>query len=368
MINFDSIEEHIKDGSFTFLIGPQSSDRTDFLLKIRDKINFVQQKASNSDNHKLGFKRFFFDRSTNNDSSTVDKDKSNTKPFLTHLKKSDSLMLFDKKFKEQYLSVQKYLSSSLGISFSSEKKVSIEYWLKWSGLCEKRSHKISELKPEQQIILKLASLLIKSPRLVLIDTVFDSLNFEPRNTILSLLKKTAKKHKISFVLSTNSLPDAYTHATTIAVIIDNKIKQIADPQSIYYEPKTSDVALFTGEGCLYPVTVLNRNAIQIENEIHETNLHADLVGEKKLNLFIRANQLFLNPASDFEITITDVKFMGSMSMYTAKTNSGHRLLIADYTAIEYKIGEKVGISFQFNAFPLFKIKESVTTQYAQIPA
>lgn len=365
MINFDSIEACIQEGTLTFLIGPQPKDRTEWLQKINDSIESAKQPTMLSTDRKGLFKRLFYRLDGDDNSELLPIKKTTHLSFLNQLEKNDIQVLEDG-IDDPSLTVQNYLSSSLGISFLVEKKIELDYWLSWSGLKSRQKSLISDLTCEKQIILKLASKLIKGPRLILIDSILDSLNTAPRNDILTLLKKTAKKHKFAFVLSTNSLASAYSHATTIAVIIDNNIHQIADPQTIYYAPSTTDIALFTGEGSLYPVTVLNNNVIKIENEIHEATLPANLIGEKKLNLFIRANQIFFNPTSDIEITIMDIKFMGSISIYTVKTSTGHHLTLADYTANEYKVGEKVGINFQFTSFPLFKIKETVPTQYAQI--
>ncbi|WP_372652133.1 ABC transporter ATP-binding protein [Halobacteriovorax sp.] len=153
-----------------------------------------------------------------------------------------------------------------------------------------KDHKYpSELSTGQKSRVEMAKALVTNPRLLILDEPFANLDRSLRNEIKSELVEILKERKISALIVTHNLEDAFSHSDKIMVLNDGGIKQFSPAREVYTRPADAWVAHFTG-----PV-----------------NLMAGTVGEAKTDEFQQTNKLdtFTVPCYDKKINSGDFAYM-----------------------------------------------------------
>jgi ABC-type Fe3+/spermidine/putrescine transport system ATPase subunit len=97
--------------------------------------------------------------------------------------------------------------------------------------------------------------LTSQPRLVLLDEPFTSLNQSLRRELWWLMRELQQQEKLTVLLVTHDLTEAYFLANTISVLIEGEIRQTGHKSTVYSRPATSAVAHFLGVNNLWNGTV-----------------------------------------------------------------------------------------------------------------
>lgn len=110
-----------------------------------------------------------------------------------------------------------------------------------------KDHKYpSELSTGQKSRVEMAKALVTSPRLLILDEPFANLDRSLRNEIKSELVEILKERKISALIVTHNLEDAFSHSDKVMVLNDGGIKQFSSAKEVYTHPADAWVAHFTG--------------------------------------------------------------------------------------------------------------------------
>lgn len=112
-----------------------------------------------------------------------------------------------------------------------------------------------ELSGGQQQRVALARALAPSPRIILLDEPFGSLDASLRQRVRDEVSAILHDAKITSILVTHDQQEALSVAGNVAVMHAGSVLQVGDPASIYHRPATASVARFVGEGQLVPCAV-----------------------------------------------------------------------------------------------------------------
>ena len=93
--------------------------------------------------------------------------------------------------------------------------------------------------------------LTSQPRLVLLDEPFTSLNQSLRRELWWLMRELQLQQRLTVLLVTHDLTEAYFLANRISVLMDGCIQQTGDKVTVYRQPATRDVAHFLGVNNLW---------------------------------------------------------------------------------------------------------------------
>lgn len=94
--------------------------------------------------------------------------------------------------------------------------------------------------------IALARALAPSPRLLLLDEPFSSLDARLRHSLRDETRAVLKRHGTTAIFVTHDTADALTIADRIVVVRDGTIQQIGSPGEIYRAPANAYVAAFFG--------------------------------------------------------------------------------------------------------------------------
>lgn len=120
-----------------------------------------------------------------------------------------------------------------------------------------KDHKYpGELSTGQKGRVEMAKALVTDPKLLILDEPFANLDRSLRNELKEELLEILKYRKISALVVTHDLEDAYSHSDRILVLSDGKIKQFAKASDIYLKPIDAWVAKFSGTANLMAGKVL----------------------------------------------------------------------------------------------------------------
>jgi len=113
---------------------------------------------------------------------------------------------------------------------------------------------------EQQRVA-LARALAPSPKLVLLDEPFSSLDAASRVETRATVAKALAAAGATTLLVTHDQSEALSMGNEVAVLQEGRLKQVSDPVTLYRRPITADLALFVGEAILLPGTSANGYAV-----------------------------------------------------------------------------------------------------------
>jgi len=128
-----------------------------------------------------------------------------------------------------------------------------------------KDHKYpNELSTGQKSRVEMAKALVTHPRLLILDEPFANLDRSLRNEIKSELVEILKERKISALIVTHNLEDAFSHSDKVMVLNDGGIKQFSPAKEVYTRPVDAWVAHFTGSVNLMAGTVTKGDGSEFE--------------------------------------------------------------------------------------------------------
>jgi ABC-type Fe3+/spermidine/putrescine transport system ATPase subunit len=133
---------------------------------------------------------------------------------------------------------------------SSEIKSQVAKALRRVGLEGFEDRRPQELSGGQQQRVALARAVVAEVRLLLLDEPLSALDPATRSTIRGELAEILKKLDLTTVIVTHDREEAFELADRIAVLVDGKIQQHAEPEEIYERPASVTVARFMGVNVL----------------------------------------------------------------------------------------------------------------------
>lgn len=122
--------------------------------------------------------------------------------------------------------------------------------------------KPNQLSGGQRQRVALARVLVKKPRLLLLDEPLSALDAKLRDAMRLELVKLQESVGITFVIVTHDQSEAMAIADRIAVLNDGKLRQLATPAELYQRPVDAFVADFVGKIHCFDVA-----SASIENEL-----------------------------------------------------------------------------------------------------
>ncbi|WP_025770633.1 ABC transporter ATP-binding protein [Thioalkalivibrio sp. HK1] len=213
----------------------------------------------------------------------------------------------------------------------------------------------------------LARALVKRPRVLLLDEPLSALDAKLRETMQMELVSLQKKVGITFVLVTHDQDEALSMADRIAIMDRGRVRQIADPTTIYESPTSRFVAEFIGKVNLFDAVV--KEVLDAEDRIV---FEVEGLGELRLPrsrtagspmpaastaLAIRPEKIRLSaerPADPiaFEARLEGFAYHGSQSHLHLITEGGGRLSVTSVNSkrkpCESERGKRCFISWDFD--------------------
>jgi len=123
------------------------------------------------------------------------------------------------------------------------------------------NRKPREMSGGQQQRIALARALVNRPSLLLLDEPLGALDRKLREEMQIELKLLQSQVGITFIFVTHDQDEALSMSDRIAVMLDGRIEQLADPDTVYDHPTTAFVAGFIGKRNFFEGTSRDAGAI-----------------------------------------------------------------------------------------------------------
>ena len=159
----------------------------------------------------------------------------------------------------------------------------------------------------------IARSLAEFPKLLLLDEPFSNLDLPLRDKIFTYIRQQLKKHKSSAILVTHQPEEALRYADETAVMENGKLIQHDQTFTVYYQPKTKNIAALMG-----------RYFILEQEDLISSKISR--LGVTKNQTYIRPNQLQIvesKSQAHLQVTVTNVFFNGYGFEYFAETKQGN---------------------------------------------
>lgn len=151
-----------------------------------------------------------------------------------------------------HLSVQENVAFGLRKLSGKAKRDRVEEVLGLVGLTVFKDRKPHQLSGGQQQRVALARAIAPSPKLILLDEPFSSLDAALRQTTRNEVRELLKQSGIGAILVTHDQDEALSFADRIAVMRSGQLEQVGTPEAVYEAPQTAFVAQFLGRTNLIP--------------------------------------------------------------------------------------------------------------------
>ncbi len=144
-----------------------------------------------------------------------------------------------------------YANVASGLEFrgiaKAEIREKVPLWLERLGVAHLTDRRAGKLSGGEAQRVSLARALVLEPELLLLDEPFSALDPPTRAHILEDLGILLKDTATTTVFVTHDLPEAMQLAVRMAVIIENRLRQVGKPDAIYDHPADENVAQFLGK-------------------------------------------------------------------------------------------------------------------------
>lgn len=262
-------------------------------------------------------------------------------------------MVFQEHALFPHLSVEKNVAAGLHSLDAAARKKTTLAMLERIGLAGLGRRYPHELSGGQQQRVALARALAPSPRLLLMDEPFSSLDFDLREKLRQEVRGLLKDIGATCLLVTHDQQDAFIFGERVGVMEDGAIEQWDTAYRMYHEPATRFVANFIGEGVFLDGVVSKDN--EIETELAPLHGFVDRRHPpgSAVKVLIRPDDIIHDDDSSRAAKIKKRAFRGENYLYTLVLPSGAEILSLVPSHHNHAVGEYLGIKLAIDHLVVF---------------
>ena len=259
-------------------------------------------------------------------------------------------MLFQQGALFPHLNVQKNVA--FGLKGQPDANDRAREALRLVGLERLEKRYPDELSGGQQQRVALARALAPSPRIILLDEPFGSLDASLRQRVRDEVSAILRDAKMTSILVTHDQQEALSVAEHVAVMHAGCVLQVGDPASIYHRPATSTVARFVGEGQLLSCAV-SRGRITLALGTLETE-----APDGSAEILIRPEEVDVAPRDGDSTagvlgTISFRRYYGHDAMDDVQLADGSVVRVRRTSVGAFSPGTEVRIRLAPGTYPLY---------------
>ncbi len=211
------------------------------------------------------------------------------------------------------------------------------------GLSDFGARMPHELSGGQQQRVALARALAPEPDVILLDEPFSNLDAELRATVRAEVRQILADAEATAVLVTHDQEEALSLSDRVAVMMEGRIVQVANPEELYHRPINRTVAAFVGDAQFLPGQGSGR---RVACELGDLPAHGGATGPVEIMLRPEALRLALDPDGQEGTngTVLTRAFYGHDQQMTVRLDTGRVLAarLGSYGGI--RPGDRVNVS------------------------
>lgn len=206
-----------------------------------------------------------------------------------------------------------------------------------------------QLSGGQQQRIALARALAPSPRLLLLDEPFSSLDVDLRERLAHDVRGILKQHGTTALVVTHDQLEAFALGDLIGVMHQGRLEQWADAYTLYHRPASRFVAQFIGHGVFAPARIVpNGHGYKVETALGPLKDVADNSASpafpgNECEVLLRADDVIHDDASPVKARIERKAFRGAEYLYTLRLPGGEAVQAHVPSHHDHAVGEWIGI-------------------------
>jgi iron(III) transport system ATP-binding protein len=217
------------------------------------------------------------------------------------------------------------------------------------GLAHAAKRAPHQLSGGQQQRVALARALAPSPRLLLLDEPFSSLDVDLREHLSQELRAILQAAGTTALFVTHDQAEAFAIGDVVGVMHQGRLEQWDEAYTVYHRPATRFVADFIGHGVFTPAQIvpgptgpLVRTPLGELSDAGECPL-PDAYPDGRCEVLLRADDIVHDDAAPVKAQIERKIFRGAEFLYTLRLASGERVLAHVPSHHDHAVGEWIGI-------------------------
>jgi putative spermidine/putrescine transport system ATP-binding protein len=204
----------------------------------------------------------------------------------------------------------------------------------------------SQLSGGQQQRVALARALAIQPGILLLDEPLSALDAQVRAGLREEIAELHRNTGVTVVFVTHDQEEAMAMADRVAVMSEGQIRQIASPNTLFYQPSDPFVGRFIGT-----VNELHVAAGSPVPEVWQPPQAGSLLSFTEESaeldrLFVRPDALVCEPSTEAVAEVVSHMFLGSATRITVRTFSGDhevKIDLPSHLVVTVPVGERVAI-------------------------
>jgi len=294
----DAVDLEVPTGSFTSLLGPSGCGKTTLLRII------------------AGLERL--------DAGTVEIDGREVDGPSVHVAPEDRSvgMVFQAHALFPHLDVGRNVAFGLRSLEHAARGRRVAEVLELVGLTGFERRMPAQLSGGQQQRVALARALAPSPSLLLLDEPFSSLDAALRESVREEVRAILRAAGQTALLVTHDQEEALSITDRVGVMFDGRLHQVADPETLYREPTTRQVAAFVGDADLVAGT--RAASFMVDTPFGRLPTAAPVTSDH-VTVVVRPENVELRAAADGPATVRHVTFFGHDSLVEVALEDGTTL-------------------------------------------
>jgi iron(III) transport system ATP-binding protein len=217
------------------------------------------------------------------------------------------------------------------------------------GLAHAAKRAPHQLSGGQQQRVALARALAPSPRLLLLDEPFSSLDVDLREHLSQELRGILRASGTTALFVTHDQGEAFAIGDVVGVMHQGRLEQWDESYRVYHRPATRFVADFIGHGVFVPGRIvpgpgapLVQTALGDLSDAAEGRL-PDAYPGGECEVLLRADDIVHDDAAPVKARIERKIFRGAEFLYALRLASGEQLVAHVPSHHDHQVGEWIGI-------------------------
>jgi len=235
---------------------------------------------------------------------------------------------------------------------SKEKTKRLDRLEKVLGIIEISKKYPHEISGGQQQRVAIARALAPQPEILLLDEPFSALDENLKEKLLADLKILLKEEKITTIVITHNIKEAFQISDKIAFLSNKKIIQFDSAYNIYHKPLTREIANFCGIGSFINGEIIDKNHVETSLGKHFGDTTSYEIGSS-IDILIRPDDIIHDDDSTKSARVIEKNFHGSDFLYKLKLNSGENIFCYTPSHHDHSLNEVIGIKSEMDHLILF---------------
>jgi len=199
----------------------------------------------------------------------------------------------------------------------------------------------SQLSGGQQQRVALARAIAPSPSLLLLDEPFSSLDAALRSSVREEVRAILHAAGQTALLVTHDQEEALSITDRVGVMFEGRLHQVADPETLYREPATREVAAFVGDADLIAGT--RAASFLVDTPFGRLPSAAEITATD-VTVVVRPENVELRAAADGAATVRHVTFFGHDTLVEVVLDDGTALRSRCGPGVRLERGQRVRAS------------------------